>query len=205
MSGRSRAASPRSAASFGFAVHVSAAGPGGRASKISVESELTRLGLPGMVLRSSDRRAPLISGQRWPAGVRWSIDDRLRASGARNGRVLAIWQGDQVVAACSWHLHETGPPVILDLGYREDLDQFTGKVAATALMLCLRQIAGAGGLHRDMASLRWADPALDRIPDRGERNRVRHAVRTRAASLGFEPMRPRPKWLAKSWVVERRF
>jgi hypothetical protein len=119
--------------------------------------------------------------------------------------VLAIWQGDQVIAACSWHLHETGPPVILDLGCREDLDQFTGKVAAAALMLCLRQIAGTHGLHRDMASLRWADPALDRIRDRGERNRVRHAVRGRAASLGFEPMRPRPKWLAKSWVVERRF
>jgi hypothetical protein len=155
MSGRSRTASPRSAASFGFAVQVSMAGPAGRASKISVESELTRLGLPGMVLRSSDRRAPLISGQRWPAGVRWSIDDRLREPGARKGRVLAIWQGDQVIAACCWHLHETGPPVILDLGCREDLDQFTRKVAATALMLCLRQIAGARGLHRDMARLRW--------------------------------------------------
>jgi hypothetical protein len=158
-----------------------------------------------MVLRSSDRRAPLISGRRWSAGVRWSIDDRLREPGARKGRVLAIWQGDQVIAVCSWHLHETGPPVILDLGCREDLDPVTRKVAATALMLCLRQIAGARGLHRDMASLRWADPALDRIPDRGERNRVRYAVRRRAASLGFEPMRPRPKWLAKNWVVERRF
>jgi hypothetical protein len=119
--------------------------------------------------------------------------------------VLAIWQGDQVVAACSWHLHEKGPPVIFDLACREDLDESVAKTAATALMLCLRQIAGPSGLRRDTASLRWADPALDRIADRDERNRVRHAVRARAAALGFEPLRPRPKWLAKSWVVERRF
>ncbi len=67
--------------------------PTGKARTISVESELTRLGLPGLVLLSSDRRAPRISGERWPLGVRWSIDDRLREPGARKGRVLAIWQG----------------------------------------------------------------------------------------------------------------
>ena len=201
---RSRTISPRGTADFGFSVRVSSAGPGGT-STISVESELTRLGLPGLVLVSSDRRAPLISGERWPLGVRWSIDDRLREPGARKGRVLAIWQGDQVIAACSWHLHEKGPPVILDLGCRVDLDEQVRKTACTALMLCLRQIAAASDLHRDTESLRWADPALDRIVDREERNRVRYALRARAGALGFEPLRPRPKWLAKSWVVERRF
>lgn len=192
-------------ADFGFGVRVGAAGPGGSASTVSVEAELTGLGLPGLVLRSSDRRAPLVPGRRWPLGVRWSIDDRLRSQGARKGRVLAIWQGDQVVAACSWHLHKSGPPVILDMGHREDLDEAVAKTAASVLLLCLRQIAGASGLGRDTSTLRWADPALDRIPDREERNRVRHAVRARAEALGFKPLRPRPQWLAKSWVTERRF
>lgn len=170
-----------------------------------MESELTRLGLPGLVLRSSDRRAPLISGKRWPTGVRWSIDGRLRSQGARKGRVLAIWQGDQVVAICSWHLHETGPPVIFELACREDLEDAPARRAAGALLLCLRQIAGSRALRRDSSALRWADPALDRIPDREERNTVRHAVRERATTLRFEPLRPRPKWVAKLWIVERRF
>jgi hypothetical protein len=205
MAPRARTVSRHRSADFGFSIKVGSAGPAGVASTISVESELTRLGLPGLVLRSSDRRAPLISGERWPVGVRWSIDDRLREPGARKGRVLAIWQGDQVIAACGWHLHEKGPPVILDLGCRVDLDEQVRRIASMALMLCLRQIAGAPGLRRDTESLRWADPALDRIADREERNRVRHAVRGRAQALGFEPLRPRPKWRAKSWVVERRF
>ncbi len=158
-----------------------------------------------MVLRSSDRRAPLITGRRWPEGLKWSIEDRLRSQGARNGRVLAIWQGDQVIAACTWHLHESGPPVIFDLGFRVDLDEAVAKRAATALMLCLRQIAGAPGIRRDTASLRWADPPLNRVADRDERSRMRRAVRRRAESLGFEALRPRPKWLTHRWVVERRF
>jgi hypothetical protein len=183
----------------------SAARRGTASSTVSIEAELSGLGLPGLVLRSSDRRAPAISGRRWPPGVRWSIEDRLRRLGARKGRVLAIWKGDQVVAACSWHLQESGPPVILDLGCRQDLDQSVAELAATVLLLCLRQIAGAPGLDRDTSALRWADPALDRIPDREERDRVRHAVRARAQALRFTPMRPRPKWAANRWVTERRF
>lgn len=189
----------------GFSPRVSSAGPGGKDSKISVEADLTRLGLPGLVLRSSDRRAPRIPDSRWPAGLRWSIEDRLRSQGARKGRVLAIWQGDQVVAACAWHLHKSGPPVIFDLGCRQDLDRPIAEMAATALLLCLRRIADASALHRDTSTLRWADRALDRIPDRGGRNRVRHAVHARAQALGFQPLRPRPKWVAKRWVTERRF
>jgi hypothetical protein len=26
-----------------------------------------------------------------------------------------------------------------------------------------------------------------------------------AEALGFEPLRPRPRWVAKGWIVERRF
>jgi hypothetical protein len=83
MGGRSRTISPRATANSGFSIHVGPAGPGGKDSTISVESELARLGLPGVVLLSSDRRAPLISGERWPIGIRWSIA-RKRERGDRN-------------------------------------------------------------------------------------------------------------------------
>ena len=62
-----------------------------------------------------------------------------------------------MIAACSWHLHEKGPPVILDLGCRMDLEEQIRKTASTVLMLCLRQIAGASDLRRDTVSLRWAE------------------------------------------------
>lgn len=190
---------------FGFTIHVTSAGPAGAASAISVESELTRLGLPGLVLRSSGRRAPNISDARWPLGLPWSIQDRLRSDGARKGRVLAIWQGDQVVAVCAWHLHRTGPPVIFDLACRDDLPDPFAERAAGALLLCLRAIAGASPLARDTSTLRWTDCDLDRYPDRAKRNQVRGAVRARADNLGFRPFRPRPKWLAGAWVTELSF
>ena len=95
--------------------------------------------------------------------------------------------------------------MILDLACRDDADPSVAELLATVLLLCLRQIAGASALGRDTETLRWADRALDRMPDREERKRVRHAVRARAEALGFEPMRPRPKWVNRGWVVERRF
>jgi hypothetical protein len=201
----SRASSVPRAADFGFTVHVSPAGPAGAASAISVESELTRLGLPGLVLRSSGRRAPNISDRRWPLGVPWSVQDRLRGDGAQKGRVLAIWQRDQVVAVCAWHLHKSGPPVIFDLGCREDLPDPFAERAAGVLLLCLRGIAGASPLSRDTSTLRWTDCAVDRYPDRAGRNRVRRAVRARAEALDFRPLRPRPRWLAGDWVTELSF
>lgn len=205
MSSRRRAVSPPRTPDFGFGVRVGSAGSRRKTSTISVESDLTRLGLQGMVLRSSDRRAPLISGKRWPPEVLWSIEDRLRSHGARKGRVLAIWQRDQPVAVCTWHLHESGPPVIFDLACREDLEEPVAKLAANALLLCLRQIAGASGVGRDTSTLRWAERPLDRIGNREERNRARHAVRGRAEALGFKLLRPRPKWVDKGWVAERSF
>ena len=205
MSPRPRAASPPRTPDFGFGVRVGSAGSRRKAITISVESDLARLGLPGLVLRSSDRRVPLISGERWPTEVLWSIEDRLRSQGARKGRVLAIWQRNQPVAVCTWHLHETGPPVIFDLACREDLQEPVTKLAANALLLCLRQIAGASGMSRDTSTLRWAERPLDRIGNREERNRARHAVRARAEALGFKQLRPRPKWVDKGWVTERHF
>jgi hypothetical protein len=205
MSPRARRASPSRTGDFGFGVQVGSAGRRRKSLTISVESELTRLGLPGFVLRSSDRKAPLVSGKRWPPGVLWSIEDRLRSEGARKGRVLAVWQGDQVVAVCAWHLHESGPPVIFDVACRVDLEKPLAERAANALLLCLRQIAGASGVNRDTSTLRWAERPLDRIANREERNRARHAVRARAEALEFNMLRPRPKWVDKGWAAQRQF
>ena len=77
----------------------------------------------------------------------WSIDDRLRHAGARKGRVLAVWQGETLVAACAWHLHETGPPVIFDLGARLDLPARQQLRVCTALLACLRDIAHELAAH----------------------------------------------------------
>ncbi len=191
---------------YGFSIHVAPAGLGGRESAISVERELGSFGLVGMVLKSSDRQAPLIAGERWPDGVRLSTDDRLRRDGAKKGRVLAVWQGQQVMAVCSWHLHESGPAVIFDLAVRNDVSRGIAALTREALLLCLRDIAGARGLNRDTLSLRWADRALDHLAtDAQLRNRLRGLIRARAADLDFKPLRPRPKWLKSGWVSERRF
>jgi hypothetical protein len=184
-------------------VHVHGGSPAG--ARVSVEAALERFGLPGMRLLSSDRQAPAVDGRRWPQGLRWSIDDRLASEGARKGRVLAIWQGQQCVGACAWHLHTEGPPVIFDLGCRDDLSEAAAARARLALMLCLRQIAAAREFGRDTSTLRWADRPLDRIPDRDERARTRQAVRRRAEDLQFTRMQTRPKWLRGHWARERRF
>lgn len=190
---------------FGFGIQVNRAGPGGKESSISVEAPLDKFGLPGLVLKASRNRAPNVTGSRWPDGLAWSITDRLRNDGARKGRVLAIWQGDQVVAACAWHLHDSGPLVIFDLGCRTDVTRTTADRAATALLLCLRAIADAPGISRGANALRWSDRPLDRIASKSERNRARQAVRQRAATLAFTPLRPRPKWWKGRWAVERIF
>jgi hypothetical protein len=74
MPGRSRTVSLPPTANFGFSVQISAAGPAGKNSTINVESELARFRLPGTVLVSSGRRAPLISGGALAA--RRSVVDR---------------------------------------------------------------------------------------------------------------------------------
>ena len=185
---------------FGFTIHVRGSGTD---SNVGVDAPLDKFGLVGMTLRSSRVRAPNIEGKRWPAALSWMIEDRLRSAGARKGRVLAVWQRDQVVAACSWHLHESGPIVIFDLGCRTDLSKEKAQRARTALLACLRDIAETLGRSRD--ELRWTDRPLDRMDDREQRKRAKQAVRQRAIDLTFEPLRPRPKWLRREWVLARRF
>lgn len=189
-------------ARFGFTIHVSTSGPEGDA-KVSVEVPLAAFGLPGMTLRSSRNRAPNIEGTRWPEELAWTIKDRLRGTGARKGRILAIWQRDQIVAACCWHLHETGPLVVFDLGCRTDVGKAVADKARTALLLCLRDIADTLGRSSD--ELRWTNSPLDHMPDSAERKRAKGAVRARARDLKFGPLRPRPKWVRNAWVAVRRF
>jgi hypothetical protein len=149
--------------------------------------------MPGMELAASSApgRAPHVDTSCLPDGLGWSVDDRLRHAGARKGRVLAVWQGNTLVAVCAWHLHETGPPVIFDLGARTDLTEAQSRRACTAPLACLRDIAQELGRGTD--ELRWSDRPLDRIPDARQRNRCRAEVRARAAAVQFVPLRPRPK------------
>jgi len=190
---------------LGFSVSVSPAGPSGKDSKVRVRSALDRFGLPGMELAASSApgRAPHVDPSRLPDGLGWSIDDRLRHAGARKGRILGVWQGSTLVAACVWHLHETGPPVIFDLGARSDLSEAQRRRACTALLACLRDIAQE--LGRSIDELRWSDRPLDRVPDARQRNRYRAEVRARAVALGFVPLRPRPKFWKGRWAVKRSF
>lgn len=189
-------------ASFGIPVRATREGA---QSSVSVETPLDDFGLRGLVLRSSDRQAPNIADTDtgWPEGLAWTVQDRLRSQGAKKGRVLAVWDGDTIVAVCSWHLHETGPPVIFDLGSSTGVDRAVAQAAEAVLLLCLREIASR--LGRDTESLRWTDRPLERMSDRETTRTTKGSVRERAKALGFEPLRPRPKWLKGRWVTERRF
>lgn len=157
-----------------------------------------------MQLKSSSVKAPHVDHAALPNGLGWSIDDRARGVGQRKGRVIAIWQSDTLVAACCWHLHDSGPPVIFDLGCRTDLASPVAKRCDAVLMACLRDIAGERRISRATDRLRWADHPFDRYPAK-DRARVRGLVRARAQALGFETLRPRPKWWKGRWAVERRF
>ena len=190
---------------LGFSVSVSPAGPHGKDSKVRVRSTLERFGLPGMELAASSTpgRAPHVNPSRLPPSLAWSIDDRLRHAGARKGRVLAVWQGETLVAACAWHLHEAGPPVIFDLGARLDLPARQQQRVCTALLACLRDIAHELGRTPD--ELRWSDRPLERVPDPRQRDRYRHEIRARATAMHFVTLRPRPKFWKGRWAVKRSF
>jgi hypothetical protein len=195
----------RRVGSLGFSVTISTAGPNGKDSKVRVRSALDRFGLPGMELAASSApgRAPHVDPSRLPVGLGWSIDDRLRHAGARKGRVLSVWQGQTLVAAWVWHLHETGPPVIFDLGARSDLPVEQQRRACAALLACLRDVAQTLGRTPD--ELRWSDRPLDRVSDPRQRNHYRAEIRARAAALQFVPLRPRPKFWRGRWAVKRSF
>jgi hypothetical protein len=152
-------------------------------------------GATRMALRN--RGEPDNTMQSW---VVWGF----RSVSLRRGRAARIPRsGDTLVAACAWHLHETGPPVIFDLGARTDLTEAQDRRVCTVLLACLRDIAQELGRGTD--ELRWSDRPLDRIPDARQRNRYRAEVRARAAAMQFVPLRPRPKFLKGRWAVKRSF
>ncbi|MEJ7567444.1 MAG: hypothetical protein WKF41_04180 [Gaiellaceae bacterium] len=186
-----------------FTVHASVGGVDNDV-KIRVDAPLDRFGLPGLTLRSSSVKAPNIEGTRWPPELAWAITDRLAGAGARKGRILAVWQSGQVVAACVWHVHERGPLTIFDLGCRNDVKKDADRMR-TALLACLRDIAEVPELHRTTDQLYWTDLPLDRMPDKEQRKQAKHEVRQRAASLKFGPLSPRPRWLKGEWAAVRRF
>jgi hypothetical protein len=188
---------------FGFSVHASAGGIDND-TKIRVDASLDQFGLPGLTLRSSSVKAPNIAGLRWPAGLAWTIEDRLAGTGARKGRILAVWQSGQVVGVCAWHVHDRGPLTIFDLGCRNDVSKADADRIRTALIQCLRDIAEIPELRRTGDQLYWTDLPLRRMPDDQARKKAKHEVRQRADGLKFEALSPRPKWLKGEWAAVRR-
>jgi hypothetical protein len=154
---------------IGFPVQVTRHGEGGALSIVRVDCPLEKFGLPSMRIMASGNKAPLVEASYLPEGLGWSLDDRLRNEGARKGRVIAVWKGEQLVGACAWHLHESGPPVIFDLGCRIDLPEKIAARVRIVLIGCLRDIAEDPSLHRASDSLRWTDIPTKRIPVRKDR------------------------------------
>lgn len=187
---------------FGFSITIKSSGLRRDSSAVDVERALDELGLPGLVLKSSRRKAPHIGAGGWPDFVPEMIRSRLGGEGPQKGRALAIWQGDVPVAVCSWHLPHAGPLVIFDLGCHNSTKREQAADMADVLMLCLRDIAGA--FKRDTKALRWGDHPIDRLP-KADQAAARAAVRGRAAALGFTALRPRPKWWKGRWATELRF
>jgi hypothetical protein len=183
---------------------------GGHGGETAAEIEfgLTRRGLPRAVLRSSATLAPNMRHDHWPAGLGWSIDERLRSDGALKGRVLAIWQDAAAaktpVAALCWHLHASGPLYVLDAGCADAvLDDEPLYMAL--LLLCLRQIAGHRLIARDQDRLRWSLVAFDRAP-RADQAAFRRAGQQRAERLGFRVFAgKRPAWTKGWWLGEHSF
>ncbi len=132
---------------------------------------------------------------RLPDSLGWSIDDRLRHAGARKGRVLAVWQGKTLLAACAWHLHETGAAG--DLRPRSALGSSGRQQRAfcTALLACLRDIAQALA-GRPMNCAGVTGPSNE-YPTPQQRNRYRAEIRARAeiASPGSLISTKRPQRL----------
>lgn len=176
-----------------FSVDVSSPGPSGAGTNVTVKQDLGPLGLRGHTLRSSAVKPVRAPGPKFPEGLDWVLERRAR-SGAQKGRAFGIWKGDQLVAACAWHLPPTGPLVIFDMACHADLGASEALRCAMAMILCLRTTAGHRNIRRGTDCVRWADLPFKHYP-REDKARVRGEVRARAAALGFKKLRRPPKEL----------
>jgi hypothetical protein len=183
---------------------------------LEVDHGLTGSGHPHLFLRSSASSAPVLpdSGL-WPAGLSWSVIDRLRNGGDAKGRVLAIWQelpgaAPVPLAVLAWHAHGTGPLYVFDLGHHDALTIDIGRQLTSILLDALLQAAA----HRKApvapewhGRLRWSQVALAHAPHR-ERPRFRRENLRRALALGFIRYQPPPAaahWTREVWLGERTF
>ncbi len=182
---------------------------------LSVDHGLTGAGHPHLFLRSSASSAPVLDERTWPAGLPWSVTDRLRNGGDEKGRVLGIWQelpraAPVPLAALAWHAHGTGPLYVFDLGHADVLDVAVGRRLTAILLDALLQAAA----HPDAPiaaewrrMLRWSQAALAHAPHR-ERGRYRRENLRRALALSFTKYEPPPavaRWTKGAWLGEQGF
>jgi hypothetical protein len=181
--------------------------PGGPGTPIGIDQSLGSLGLPGYQIKTS-RNQPLPAQlPAWlPASTAWLVEDRIKGrtngGGQRKGRVLMIFRERRLVAVCSWHLEESGPPALFDLACHPKLNADERAAVEDKMLLAMRCIARRIG--RTPVELRFADHPLDRAPKAHSRH-WKGEVRERAKALGFtEPVRPRPKfWKGRRWARKR--
>jgi hypothetical protein len=183
---------------------------------VKVDHGLTGAGHPHLYLRASSSAAPVLPrAGSWPAGLAWSVTDRLRGGGAEKGRVLAVWQElpDEApvpAAALAWHAHGTGPLYAFDAGHSELTDLDTGRFLTAVLLDALLEIAqhqSAPVSTEWKDCLRWSQAALKRVQGRDGAVYRRENLR-RARALSFEKHRPPPAaagWTKGAWLGTRRF
>jgi hypothetical protein len=175
---------------------------GGPGNPVHIEQGLDRQGLPGYEIKSS--RAFPVPGQLpgWlPASTAWLIEDRIEGAGQRKGRVLMILRGTRLVAVCSWHREDSGPPAVFDLACHPKLKRSERDRVEQAMLLALRCISAA--MQRTTLELRFADHPLDRAP-KNSKAIWKGQVRDRAAALEFtERLRPLPRFYKNRWSRRR--
>lgn len=157
----------------------------------------------------------MLNDRAWPAGLPWSITDRLRNGGDEKGRVLAVWQelpgkAPVPLAALAWHAHGAGPLYVFDVGHADVLAVEVGRRLTAILLDALLQAAAhpeAPVAAEWRRRLRWSQIALAHAPHR-ERGRYRRENLRRALALSFTKYEPPPaaaRWTKGAWLGERRF
>jgi hypothetical protein len=183
---------------------------------IQVDHGLTGAGHPHLFVRASSSAAPALPQPgAWPAGLPWSIADRLRNGGDEKGRVLSVWQelpGRQPVplTVLAWHAHGAGPLYVFDAAHSPALSREVGRELTAVLLDVLLEAAA----HRNAPvanewrrRLRWSQVALKHAPHR-ERSALRKANLQRALALHFTKHQPPPTaaaWTKGAWLGERAF